>query len=230
MPLTRYGIIIWGPATAIAAALAAVLALLGWWWGIAVVAVVWLAVAAFFRDPIRRLPTGLDAGAMLSPADGKVSAVLSVDHHDATEGPAAIVRIFLSVLDVHVNRSPCAAEVVDLRYAPGRFLDARLEESARVNESNLIRLRLRSGDMLGVRQVSGKVARRIVCHLRPGERLERGQRFGMIRFGSTTELILPRPSDVDIRVKAGDRVKGGVTVLAVLPSVVAGGERRPADP
>lgn len=216
--LTRYGRREWGLATVVALALGAVLFLLGWWWAAIPVAIAWFAVAMFFRDPPRRIPTNLPPGAMISPADGVVSAVLRVAAHEAVDGaPAVIIRIFLSVLDVHVNRAPCAVEVTGLDYRPGKFLDARSEESARVNESNLVLLRLESGEPIGLRQVSGKVARRIVCPIAVGDRFAAGERFGMIKFGSTAEVILPRPDDVDVRVAVGDRVVGGRTILAVLP-------------
>ena len=102
--LTKYGLREWGIATVVAAVVVAVLALLGWWWLVAVALVLWVALLLFFRDPIRRLPGNLASGAMLSPADGVVSAVTRVDHHDAAGGPAVVIRIFLSVLNVHVNR------------------------------------------------------------------------------------------------------------------------------
>jgi phosphatidylserine decarboxylase len=143
-----------------------------------------------------------------------VSAVFRDERHEAVGGPAVVVRIFLSVLDVHVNRSPADAEVVRLEHRPGRYLDARTEASATLNESNLIVLKLVDGRPIGVKQISGAIARRIVCPLEPGARLARGERFGMIKVGSTTELILPDPDRVETLVKVGDRVVGGVTILA----------------
>lgn len=216
MPLTLYGLREWVAITIVCAALAALAAWL-WWPAAVAVAVIWLALMSFFRDPIRRIETDLPPGTMLSPADGVVSAVLTVADHPATEGPATIVRIFLSVLDVHVNRSPCDCEVVRLAHTPGRYLNAQTEASAEVNESNLITVRTAQGELMGVRQVAGMVARRIVCPLAPGDRLARGQKFGMIKFGSTTELILPRPADVVVHVAKGDTVRGGRTRLATLP-------------
>jgi phosphatidylserine decarboxylase len=189
--------------------------LLGWWWLVGVVFLAWFALVMFFRDPPRKVPR-LEAADMLSPADGTISAVERVDDHPCTRGPAVIVRVFLSVLNVHVNRAPCDGEVVKIEYVPGRFLDARSAESARVNEFNLITLRRPDGETIGVRQVSGAIARRIVCAIDVGQQLERGERFGMIKFGSTTELILPRPDDVEVHVEVGDRVRGGLTRLASL--------------
>ena len=228
MLLTPYGFKEWLTISVIAALIAAVAITMFWWWLVVLIAIIWLALLSFFRDPIRRVPTNLAPGTMLSPADGTISAVFTVDHHDATGGPAQVIRIFLSVLNVHVNRSPFDATVVKLTYTPGKYLNAMTEESAKVNESNLITLSIATGqaaeeeenggaEMIGVRQVSGMIARRIVCPIKPGDTLKRGQRFGMIKFGSTTELILPRPEDVEVRVKKGDKVAGGRTILAVLP-------------
>lgn len=223
MSLTRYGLREWLVLTIIAAALSATVVWLGQWHWTIVIGIVWLALVAFFRDPWRRLPPNLKAGDMVSPADGTVSKVFEVEHHDATGGPAKVVRIFLSVLDVHVNRSPFDAEVVSIVHTPGKYLDARSEESAQVNESNLVTLRLRDDRTIGVRQVSGAIARRIVCPLKVGDRLGRGQRFGMIKFGSTTELILPASSVEQVHVAKGMKVVGGVTVLATIAAPAASG-------
>jgi phosphatidylserine decarboxylase len=216
MLLSPYGLREWLTITVIALVLGAAAAWFGWWWAVAVVAVLWFAGVAFFRDPRRHGPDDLEPGAMISPADGAVRSVLRVDHHEAVGGPAVVIRIFLSVLNVHINRSPCDGEVVDITYKPGKFLDARKEISAKVNESNLVVLRTESGETIGVRQISGAIARRIVCAIETGDHLKRGERYGMIKFGSTTELILPRPDDVQVRVKPGDKVKAGRDVLAIL--------------
>ncbi len=216
MLLTRYGLREWLTATVAAALVAAGLIWLGWWWGLIGVAAVWLSVLWFFRDPLRRVPTCDEAGFMLCPADGRVSAIQTVDHHEAVGGPAIVIRIFLSVLNVHVNRSPADGEVVSISYTPGSFHDARTPLCATENESNLIVLKLDDGQTIGLRQIAGKVARRIVCRLADGDRVEAGQRFGMIKFGSSAELILPRPGDVVTRVSVGDKVKGGLTHLATL--------------
>ncbi len=236
MRLTPYGRREWMTISVLAIAAAGALAWLGWTWAIVLVAIIWLALAAFFRDPTRHIPDNLAPGDMLSPADGRISKIFRVDHHEATGGPAQVIRIFLSVLDVHVNRSPFDGEVVALNHKPGRYLDARSEKSAELNESNLITIRISHrrevratadadgqdarvtdiDETIGVRQVSGAIARRIVCPLKIGDRLTRGERFGMIKFGSTTELILPRPDDVTVHVNVGDTVRGGLTVLATL--------------
>ena len=152
---------------------------------------------------------------MLSPADGVVSAIERLDTHEAVEGPAVIIRIFLSVLNVHINRAPCKCTLKEAIYSEGKFLDARTEESAKVNESNL--LILDTGfQMIGVRQVSGKLAKRIICPLLVGDSLHQGQQFGMITLGSTTELILPEQNGVDVLVTKGQSVRGGLTQVAIL--------------
>ncbi len=216
MLLTKYGLREWLTATLIAVVLLVLFVRLDLWWAVAVVVVLWLAVAMFFRDPLRRAPRDLPRGAMLSPADGRVSAVSRAEHHEAAGGPAVVIRIFLSVLNVHVNRLPCDGEVVALKYTRGRFHDARTPECPLENESQLVTVKVGGGRTIGVRQIAGKVARRIVCDLRPGDRIDRGRRYGMIKFGSSTELILPQESVTEIHVREGDRVRGGVTLLATV--------------
>lgn len=182
-----------------------------WWIPAAVTTLVLLAFLAFFRDPARTPPARAD-GCLISPADGHVSAIFSQAHHEATDGPATVVRIFLSVLDVHVNRVPWDGQVLSRAHRPGRYVDVRLPASAQVNESILLALRTMDGRRFGVRQISGAIARRIVCLPRVGDRLRRGERMGIIKFGSTTELILPAHSE--ILAKQGDHVVGGITPLA----------------
>jgi len=232
MPLTPFGLRVWLPILIVAAVVAGVLAWLGWWIAMGLVVIIALALLSFFRDPIRRIPADLPEGAMLSPADGVISAVLEIDHYEgdrtiAGGGPVKLIRIFLSVLNVHINRSPYDGEVIALKSTPGKYLNAQTEESALVNEANLITMKIKlvsAEEIIGVRQVAGMLARAIVCPLKPGDHLKRGQKFGMIKFGSTTELILPRPHDVTVHVKKGDKVKGGITVLATLKPRV-GSER-----
>ncbi len=217
MLVTPYGIREWGAATIVAIGLAVGAWALGWLWLVILIAIPWIAVLLFFRDPPRALPADLAPGDMICPADGVVSAIERVDHHAATDGPAVVVRIFLSVLNVHVNRAPFDAEVVAIDYKAGRFHDARSDACPIENESNLITLRLAASDeTIGVRQIVGKLARRIVCGVKVGETVRRGDRFGMIKFGSSTELILPRPDDVKVHVQIGQQVRGVRTVLATL--------------
>lgn len=161
--------------------------------------------AFFFRDP-ERTPQG-GAGAVISPADGKVTGA------DESAGGAR-VSIFLSLFDVHVNRAPMEGTVEEVRYRPGAFLAAYREDAAERNEQNEIRLRTGAGSVI-VRQIAGVVARRIVCRARPGDRLARAERFGLIRFGSRTDVVLP--PGFSLAVRPGDRVRGGETVIARRP-------------
>ena len=218
MLLTPYGAREWVIATVVCGAVAIIALWSGWWWLLIPAGLGWIAVAGFFRDPLGRRPRSESESDWISPADGRISAVERLDHHEAIEGPAVVVRIFLSVLDVHINRAPCTATIRDIRYRPGLWLDARSEESARVNESNLLVLETPEGLPLGIRQVSGAIARRIVCPVDVGDTIERGKRWGMIKFGSTTELIVPDPDNATIHVKVGDKVRGGVTILASIES------------
>jgi len=165
----------------------------------------------FFRDPERAVPT--TPRAILAPADGKVMAVGPVAD-DPFVGPAQAVSIFLSPLDVHVNRSPLAGLVVGVEYRPGAKMAAYRAEASEQNERTSISIQA-DGARVVVRQIAGVLARRIVCRVRPGDRLSSGERFGLIKFGSRTDLILP--ATARLQVKAGDRVRGGETVMGVLP-------------
>ena len=187
-----------------------------WWVALIPIALLWLALVSFFRNPWRRIPRDLPEGTMVSPADGVVSAVEYIDSHETVEGPAVLIRIFLSVLNVHINRVPCDCELDKTLYRKGKFLDARTNESAKVNESNTLFLYTK-GERIGLRQVSGKIARHIVCPIESGDTFAQGQQFGMIKYGSTTELILPRPDDVTVHVSKGDKVRAGITLFAMLP-------------
>ena len=216
--LTKYGMNQWLPTAVIVLPIAAACAWLAktgepiWWIPAAVLVVIWLCFAAFFRDPPRR-PESND------PADGTISAVIRVAHHEAINGPALVIRIFLSVLDVHINRAAQEGTVVNIRHQPGRYLDARMAAGARVNENLLLTLQLDDGRKYGIRQISGAIARRIVCPVKVGDRLLRGQRYGMIQFGSTTELILAQSDQATSLVSEGTRVYAGRTSLARLSSI-----------
>lgn len=176
-------------------------------WGAGVLALA-AVVVYFFRDPERSIPTG--EGLLLAPADGKV---VGIDPH--TKGPGGIpgtqVSIFLSVLDVHVNRAPLAGVVEDVRYLPGKFLPAFQPNASTMNEQNI--LTLQSGSMrVVVRQIAGILARRIVCRAKPGDTLEAGERFGLIRFGSRVDVFIP--DHFAVQVHLGQRVRGGETIIA----------------
>ena len=160
----------------------------------------------FFRDPERAIPQ--EAGAVVSPGDGKVTDVSTVG---AGNEKQTRISIFLSVFDVHVNRSPVAGVIRDVRYQRGQFLNAMNKVSAEQNEQNIVTMEA-DGQKIVFKQIAGLLARRIVFYPKVGDRLDRGQRVGLIKFGSRVDLLI----DVSARinVKVGDRVKGGASVLA----------------
>ena len=171
-------------------------------------------IVYFFRDPPRRIPP--DGGVLVAPADGKVVEITRPVHDDFIGGPAVRIGIFLSIFNVHLNRAPAASRVIALRYSPGEFLNALSPQSAVRNENTWIGLEEETPPhrRLVVRQISGAIARRIVCDLRPGEVLTRGQKFGMIKLGSRTELIIPDSDDLKIEVVIGQHIRAGTTVMA----------------
>jgi phosphatidylserine decarboxylase len=171
-------------------------------------------IVYFFRDPQRTVPT--EPGLLTGPADGKVVEIKRLDHDDFIDGPAVRISIFLSLFNVHINRAPAAARVIELRYSPGLFLKAMSPESAIRNENMWIGLEEEAAPYrrLVVRQISGLVARRICCDAKTGNVVERGQKFGMIKLGSRTELIIPDTDDLEINVTMGQAVKAGSTVMA----------------
>jgi phosphatidylserine decarboxylase len=173
-----------------------------------------LVCLAFFRDPVRRIP--VEAGLLTAPADGKVTQITLIEREQEFGGPALKIGIFLSVLDVHINRSPCDGVVERVDFTPGEFLDARHPESGIRNQSTTVVLQtLEQTDprKLIVRQIVGAIARRIICPVHPGERLRRGERFGMIAFGSRTELIVSEPDGWEVLVQTGQQVKAGSSVM-----------------
>jgi phosphatidylserine decarboxylase len=194
--------------------LAAMVGLLFVWWPLAIIPFVPLAlIVYFFRDPPRKVPQ--DAALLVSPADGVVSEVSELEHDEFIGGPAVRIGIFLSIFNVHINRAPCAARVIKLRYTPGKFMNALNPECALHNENMWIGLEEEEFPHrpMVVRQVSGAIARRIVCDLKPGQSLARGRKFGMIKLGSRTELIVPQEESLRVEVKVGQVVHGGETVL-----------------
>jgi len=192
--------------------LAAVAAVVGWLAGPAY-AFVPLVLAAFFlwffRDPKRAIPA--EAGAVVSPADGKVTDVSAIDLNGR---PRTRISIFLSVFDVHVNRSPIAGLVTHVEYRHGRFRNALSAASALENEQNIVTVE-GDGHSVIFKQIAGVLARRIVFTKKLGDRVARGERVGLIKFGSRTDVLLNPAANV--RVAIGDRVRGGATVLAYLP-------------
>ena len=181
--------------------LAAAAAALGFWYVAGIFFLVALFMAFFFRDPKRVPPS--DPDVVVSPADGKVTRV------DAVES-GTVVSIFLSPFDVHINRSPISGKIVNVLYSPGKFLMATNEKASLVNEQNALTIQ---GEKITVvcKQIAGILARRIVCWKATGDSLGLGERFGMIKFSSRTDVLLP--ANVRVTVKEGERVRGGITVI-----------------
>lgn len=171
-----------------------------------------LEVIYFFRDPERVIPN--DPAALLSAADGLVTHVGEVDDPDFPGGKALRISVFLSIFNVHVNRLPRTGKVIDVRYFPGDFLDARHAECHIRNEQLWIDMEeAGAGRRIRVKQISGAIARRIVCWLKPGDEVRAGDRLGMIKFGSRTDVLIPAGLAVEVLVKVGDTVQGGSSIL-----------------
>ena len=162
----------------------------------------------FFRDPVRTIPTG--PGLIVSPGDGLVTETAVIA---TPQGPRQRISIFLSVFDVHVNRSPIAGVLASVCYQKGQYLNAMNPASADRNEQNIVIVR-GDGYEVTFKQIAGLLARRIVFNLKEGDRVERGQRVGLIKFGSRVNVLLP--AEAELRVKVGQRVKGGSSVLAAM--------------
>jgi phosphatidylserine decarboxylase len=170
-----------------------------------------LGVLAFFRDPARRFDG--EAGIVLAPAAGLVTLVDTVEAPDV--GPGAYHRVvtFLSIFDVHVQKTPAAGEVIASRHATGRKVAAFRTDAGEINEQHLTVIRRPGGDLVGVRQIAGLLARRVVCYLAAGDRVERGQPLGLIKFGSRVDLLVP--ASYRLMVQRGDRVRNGATPIAL---------------
>jgi phosphatidylserine decarboxylase len=173
----------------------------------------------FFRDPERKIPEG--EGLIVSPGDGKVE---EAEWIETTSGSRFRLSIFLSVVDVHVNRTPIGGTVTLSEYREGGFLNAMNPESAILNEQTLITID-DGTHSVSFKQIAGLLARRIVCNLKPGDVVKRGQRMGLIKFGSRVDVLMP--ADVELKVRKGDRVVGGVSILGVLPGY--GAEAKTTD-
>jgi phosphatidylserine decarboxylase len=195
-------------------AISIALVVLGFWYLALPIAVVLVLIVYFFRDPPRRVPQ--EAGLMVAPCDGTVAEITRLEHDDYIGGPAVRIGIFLSIFNVHINRSPARARAIEFRYSPGEFLNALNPESLIRNENLWIGMQAEDPPYrpLIVRQIAGLIARRIVCQLRPGEVVERGAKFGMIKLGSRTELLMPDEPGLEVLVGVGQQVKGGATVVA----------------
>jgi phosphatidylserine decarboxylase len=187
-------------------ALTALLLIIGWWPIALAFAVVTVFMAYFFRDPRRDPPQ--DDRLVVSPADGRVTLVRKIAEGD--QPTATLVSIFLSPLDVHINRAPIAGEIKNIAYTRGKFLMATAEKASLVNEQNALTI---EGERITVvcKQIAGILARRIICWKHAGERISLGERFGLIKFSSRTDLLLP--SRVEVLIQEGARVRGGVTVI-----------------
>ena len=182
------------------------------WPGLALVAL-GLFTAFFFRDPERRVPEG--EGLVVSPADGKVVQVVAAPEGNPVGAGAIQVSIFLSVFDVHINRAPVAGRITDVAYHKGDFLPAFDHKASLSNEQNCVTID-GGKSRVAFKQIAGLIARRIVFRKRVGDSVARGERVGLIKFGSRVDLFLPR--DTALRVAVGERVSGGVTVIGELPA------------
>jgi phosphatidylserine decarboxylase len=167
----------------------------------------------FFRDPDRRSPS--DKNLLLAPADGRITDIETINEDNFIGGSALRIGIFMSIFDVHINRAPCNVKIEKATYRRGKYKNAMSPKASLVNESNDLGLvrEDKPQDKLIVRQISGAVARRIVCKAEPGQKLIRGEKFGMIKFGSRTELYMPISKSAKCLVKIGDKVKAGLTPI-----------------
>jgi phosphatidylserine decarboxylase len=185
------------------------------WLTIAALAAIPLLLAAFFlwffRDPERRIPAVQSA--IVSPADGKITEISAIEENGERR---TRISIFLNVFDVHVNRSPVSGVIEDVRYQKGQFRNAMGAASAESNEQNVVTIRSDAGTVV-MKQIAGLLARRIVFNKKVGDTLERGERVGLIKFGSRTDVIFP--ATAEMKVSMGDRVKGGSTLLAIAEPV-----------
>jgi phosphatidylserine decarboxylase len=185
-------------------------------WTVVAVILVFLAsfVFYFFRDPERAIPS--EPGALVSPADGRIVVVTEEEN---AERVGKRISVFLAIWNVHVNRSPEAGTIAAMDYRPGKFLAAMRERASFENEQNVISLSTAAGEIV-FKQIAGLIARRVVCWKKPGDIVRRGERIGLVRFGSRVDMWVP--SGTEILVKVGDNVKGGSSVLARVPVAASG--------
>jgi len=168
-----------------------------------------LFICYFFRDPDRVVP--IQPGVVVSPADGRIIAVKNIADSRYFKGNGVKVSIFMSVFNVHVNRIPHEGAVKKIDYHPGKFFSANLDKASENNERNAVFIELENGRRMCIVQIAGLIARRIICHIQGGERVVRGQRFGLICFGSRVDLYLPE--NIGLKVARGDKVKAGFSVI-----------------
>lgn len=214
LPLAREGTREMLIASAVSTAWAILWIAVGLWPVSLIGALLLIAVLMFFRDPNRVAPT--EPGLILSAADGTVTHVHRIEKEPTIGGPAMRVSIFLSIASVHINRAPCAGRVLGTQLREGLYLDARDEFCADKNACNTLTLapdKPITGPIL-VKQLTGKIARRIVCNVQAGDPLAAGQKFGMIKFGSRTDVIVPEQPGLEVLAKVGQKVRAGTTILA----------------
>jgi phosphatidylserine decarboxylase len=181
-------------------------------WGLLPAALA-IYVAYFFRDPHRKFPPGAES--ICCPADGKVVSVLEMPCPQMPGGRARRVAIFLNIFNVHIQRTPLSGRVTNIIKKQGKFMNAMNEKCSEENEQVTVWLDC-DGHTIGVRQITGAIARRIVCYAKVGDKLKRGERYGLIQFGSRVELFLPL--DIEVKVKAGQHVAGGSTLIGLMPT------------
>jgi len=169
-------------------------------------------ICGFFRDPDRLIPN--KDNAVVSPADGKVILIDTIDNSDFIEGKCIKISVFMSVLNVHVNRIPFSGTVTDIIYNPGKFFSANLDKASKDNENNAIIVETESGKKICFVQIAGLIARRIICGLQPGDSVSKGRRFGLICFGSRLDIYLP--ADSALNVEKGDKVSAGTSILGFI--------------
>ncbi len=188
---------------------------IGWGWLWKLTLLLGIFVGSFFRNPDRYPP--FREGTVVSPADGRILSVTQVDGPELSGiAECTKVSIFMSVFNVHVNRAPVAGRVLEIHYKPGKFFSANLDKAAEENERNLVVMEDEQGRRIAFVQIAGLIARRIVCFVGPEDTLEKGERFGLIRFGSRVDLYLPTSTEIDVSV--GQHVKGGETIIGYLPN------------
>jgi phosphatidylserine decarboxylase len=185
----------------------------GWTSAAVIFGLTTLFVIWFFRNPKRNTPG--DPKAVISPCDGKVISIETIESHELLPEPLKKISIFMNVFNVHVNRIPYGGVVEDIHYYPGKFLSANLDKASTENERNALVIGMGNGEKMLVVQIAGLVARRIVCWVDKGMRVNKGERFGLIRFGSRLDVFLPPRANVCIRV--GDKVRAGETPIGEMP-------------
>lgn len=186
--------------------------LLGWTIVAILLGILTFFVIWFFRNPEREIPAG--EGVVVAPADGKIIEIKEVDEERILKNQSLKISIFMNVFNVHVNRIPYSGKIVDILYNKGKFVSANKEKASLENEQNAVLLETPEGKKILFVQIAGLIARRIACWVKKGDMVERGQRFGLIRFGSRVDIYLPL--GVKLQVSLGDRTKAGTTILGIL--------------